>query len=143
MSCSARLPVYLLLIDAFIPPVTYLGGLISLQGIGAVGNVVGGSAGGDPGRLAHEEDDFPQRNAPLCDGTADVQVPVAARGRAPRLRSGQGLRDAGRHADFRDGDRRLVRRLLSRRPSRIQQRLAQIQAERQSGQATIRPRQPN
>lgn len=33
MSCSARLPVYLLLIGAFVPPVTYLGGSISLGGL--------------------------------------------------------------------------------------------------------------
>lgn len=31
MSCSARLPVYVLLIGAFIPPTTYLGGVIGLQ----------------------------------------------------------------------------------------------------------------
>ncbi|WP_419570768.1 ferrous iron transporter B [Rheinheimera sp.] len=33
MSCSARLPVYALLIAVFVPPVQYLGGLVSLQGI--------------------------------------------------------------------------------------------------------------
>jgi len=33
MSCSARLPVYLLLIAAFIPATGYLGGLVSLQGL--------------------------------------------------------------------------------------------------------------
>ena len=33
MSCSARLPVYLLLIGAFIPPVTYYGGWVSLHGL--------------------------------------------------------------------------------------------------------------
>jgi ferrous iron transport protein B len=33
MSCSARLPVYLLLIWAFVPAVTYLGGWVSLQGL--------------------------------------------------------------------------------------------------------------
>lgn len=33
MSCSARLPVYLLLIAAFIPATTYLGGWIGLQGL--------------------------------------------------------------------------------------------------------------
>jgi ferrous iron transport protein B len=33
MSCSARLPVYLLLIGAFVPPATYLAGWISLRGI--------------------------------------------------------------------------------------------------------------
>jgi ferrous iron transport protein B len=33
MSCSARLPVYTLLIGAFVPPVAILGGLFSLQGV--------------------------------------------------------------------------------------------------------------
>ena len=33
MACSARLPVYSLLIAALIPPVTYLGGLVGLQGL--------------------------------------------------------------------------------------------------------------
>lgn len=33
MSCSARLPVYLLLIAAFIPKTTYLGGFVGLQGL--------------------------------------------------------------------------------------------------------------
>src|SRR5690606_6416763 len=33
MSCSARLPVYALLIAAFIPDTQYLGGLVNLQGI--------------------------------------------------------------------------------------------------------------
>ncbi len=33
MSCSARLPVYLILIAAFIPATTYLGGLVGLQGL--------------------------------------------------------------------------------------------------------------
>jgi ferrous iron transport protein B len=33
MSCSARLPVYTLLIGAFVPPIAVLGGLFSLQGV--------------------------------------------------------------------------------------------------------------
>jgi len=33
MSCSARLPVYLLLIGAFIPPISYAGGWVTLQGL--------------------------------------------------------------------------------------------------------------
>jgi len=33
MSCSARLPVYTLLIGAFVPPVAVIGGLFSLQGV--------------------------------------------------------------------------------------------------------------
>ncbi|WP_235934820.1 ferrous iron transport protein B [Candidatus Laterigemmans baculatus] len=37
MSCSARLPVYLLLIAAFIPAQAYLGGLVTLQGLVLMG----------------------------------------------------------------------------------------------------------
>ncbi len=33
MTCSARLPVYTLLISAFVPNTTYLGGLLNLQGL--------------------------------------------------------------------------------------------------------------
>ena len=33
MSCSARLPVYMLLIGAFVPPTTYLGGWLGTQGV--------------------------------------------------------------------------------------------------------------
>ena len=33
MSCSARLPIYTLLISAFIPPITTLGGYLNLQGL--------------------------------------------------------------------------------------------------------------
>jgi ferrous iron transport protein B len=37
MTCSARLPIYALLIAAFIPPETYFGDLLSLQGLTMVG----------------------------------------------------------------------------------------------------------
>ena len=37
MTCSARLPVYALLISAFVPPSRYLGGWINLQGIVLLG----------------------------------------------------------------------------------------------------------
>jgi ferrous iron transport protein B len=33
MSCSARLPVYIILISAFVPATRYLGGIVSLQGL--------------------------------------------------------------------------------------------------------------
>jgi ferrous iron transport protein B len=37
MSCSARLPVYTLLIGAFVPPAAVLGGVLSLQGLTMLG----------------------------------------------------------------------------------------------------------
>lgn len=33
MSCSARVPVYILMTTAFVPPLTYLGGAVNLQGL--------------------------------------------------------------------------------------------------------------
>ncbi len=44
MSCSARLPVYLLLISAFVPNVTYANGLISLQSLVFLGMIFLGAA---------------------------------------------------------------------------------------------------
>ena len=48
MTCSARLPVYSLLIAAFLPAEKYLGGLLNLQGLVLLGlyltGIVGGSA---------------------------------------------------------------------------------------------------
>ena len=37
MSCSARMPVYILMVSAFVPAITYAGGWISLQGIVLMG----------------------------------------------------------------------------------------------------------
>lgn len=37
MSCSARLPVYIILISAFVPATHYLGGLVGLQGLTMLG----------------------------------------------------------------------------------------------------------
>lgn len=46
MTCSARLPIYALLISAFIPDVRYLGGLINLQGMVLLGLYLLGIVGG-------------------------------------------------------------------------------------------------
>ncbi|RMF98746.1 MAG: ferrous iron transport protein B [Gammaproteobacteria bacterium] len=46
MTCSARLPVYALLIAAFVPQQTWLGGLINLQGLVLLGLYLLGIAGG-------------------------------------------------------------------------------------------------
>ena len=64
MSCSARLPVYLLLIWAFVPAATYLGGWVSLQGLGAARDVVGWGTRRGALRVAAQEDVFPRRDAP-------------------------------------------------------------------------------
>ena len=46
MTCSARLPVYALLISAFVPQQTYLGGLLNLQGLVLLGLYLLGIVGG-------------------------------------------------------------------------------------------------
>ncbi len=46
MTCSARLPIYALLIGAFIPDTRYLGGFINLQGIVLLGLYLLGIVGG-------------------------------------------------------------------------------------------------
>ena len=46
MTCSARLPVYSLLIAAFVPKITYLGGFVNLQGLVLLGLYGLGIAGG-------------------------------------------------------------------------------------------------
>jgi len=46
MTCSARLPVYALLISAFVPQQTYLGGLVNLQGLVLLGLYLLGIVGG-------------------------------------------------------------------------------------------------
>jgi len=46
MTCSARLPVYALLISAFVPQQTYLGGLLNLQGLVLLGLYLLGIFGG-------------------------------------------------------------------------------------------------
>ncbi|MGR8920872.1 MAG: ferrous iron transport protein B, partial [Gammaproteobacteria bacterium] len=46
MTCSARLPVYSLLIAAFVPDTRYLGGLVNLQGLVLFGLYVLGIVGG-------------------------------------------------------------------------------------------------
>jgi ferrous iron transport protein B len=46
MTCSARLPVYTLLISAFVPPIHYAHGLLNLQGLVLLGLYLLGIAGG-------------------------------------------------------------------------------------------------
>ena len=46
LTCSARLPIYALLIAAFIPAQSYLGGLLNLQGLTLAGLVSAGDRGG-------------------------------------------------------------------------------------------------
>ena len=56
MSCSARLPVYLLLIAAFVPATAYLGGWLSLPAIVLMAMYSVGVLMAIPGRVDFEED---------------------------------------------------------------------------------------
>ena len=55
MSCSARLPVYLLLIGAFVPAVAYLGGWVELQGLVLVRDLLARRRGRGAGGVAAAE----------------------------------------------------------------------------------------
>ena len=81
---------------------------------------------------------FRSETPPFVMELPTYKIPVAPRGAAPGLRSRQGVCDAGRHADFRHGHRRLVRRLLSRRSSRAQRRAGRdpdARAQRPAGRS--------
>ena len=113
MSCSARLPVYVILIGAFVPAQHYLGGFVGLQGLGAAGDVCGRRDRGDRRCLAAEEDAAARRDAAVRDGAAELQDAVAAHGGVSHGRARLGVSGAGRHGDFRGHDRHLGAGLLS------------------------------
>ena len=78
MSCSARLPVYVILIGAFVPAQRYLGGLARPARAGAVRDVRGRHRRGDRRGLGAEENAAPRRDAAVRDGAAELQNAVAA-----------------------------------------------------------------
>ena len=80
MSCSARLPVYVILIGAFVPAQHYLGGLVGLQGLVLLAMYAVGVDRGDRRRLAAEEDAAARRDAAVRDGAAELQDAVAPHG---------------------------------------------------------------
>lgn len=65
MSCSARLPVYLLLIAAFIPPVKYLGGWVTLPGLVLLAMYSLGALVAIPVALALSRFVFPGQHSPF------------------------------------------------------------------------------
>ena len=91
MSCSARLPVYVILIGAFVPAQYYLGGLLGLQGLVLFGDVLRRRDCRDRYRLAAEENAAPRRNAAFRDGAAQLQISVGANGRVPHGRTRLGV----------------------------------------------------
>ena len=119
LTCSARLPIYALLIAAFIPGTeSYLGGLAALCKVDVGGLVSAGNPGGRGGRLAVQADDPSRPDAAVPDGTAQLQVALAADGVFPHGRAGLGVPALRRHVDLGRVDPGLGRPLLSARSAR-------------------------
>ena len=113
MSCSARLPVYVILIGAFVPAQHYLGGLVGLQGLVLLAMYCDRRGGRDRRGLAAEENAAARRDAAVCDGAAELQDAVASHGDVSHGRARLGVFGAGRHGDLRRDDRHLGAGLLS------------------------------
>ena len=114
LTCSARLPVYALLIAAFIPAAKLLGRAAEPARADAGRAVPAGNRRGRGGRLAAEADDPPRPDAAVRDGAAQLQVAVAADGVFPHGRARLGVPALRRHADPGRVDPGLGRPLLSR-----------------------------
>jgi ferrous iron transport protein B len=91
MTCSARLPVYTLLISAFIPRQKIFGGWIGLQGTV--------NRDRPPGRLGFEQNRFSWGQVPAAVGHADLQVAEPQEYCHRTVGSLQGFRSARRYSD--------------------------------------------
>ena len=118
LTCSARLPVYALLIAAFIPAQSYLGRAAESAGLDAGRAVRAGNRGGRGRGHGLQADDPPRPDAAVPDGTAQLQMAVAADGPLPHGRAGLGVSALCRHADPGRVDPGLGRPLLSARSAR-------------------------
>ena len=124
MSCSARLPVYTLMIAAFIPDRQLAGRADRAPGpdrcsrCTLLGIVVGRRGG-----PVLEADPAPRRDAAVPDGAAGLQVAVAARGPAPDVRPRLGFPAQRRHDHLRRLDRDVGRALLPADLARASSRL--------------------
>ena len=96
MSCSARLPVYVLFIAAFIPDQPVLGSWIGLQGTHPAVHVLHRRLRGDPDRLASEEDGAQRRGALPAARAAIVQMARSADHRSARVSQQPGFLWCGR-----------------------------------------------
>ena len=115
LTCSARLPIYALLIAAFIPSQSYLGRIAESARADA-GRAL---SAGDPRRRglrpAVQADDPPRPDAAVRDGTAQLQVAVAADGAVSHGRAGLGVPALRRDVDPGRVDPGLGRPLLPAR----------------------------
>ena len=78
MTCSARLPVYMLLIAAFIPNIVYLHGFLGMRTIVMLGLYLAGFVGRHDHRLAAQELDSQVQRDAVHSGTAAVSHAHAA-----------------------------------------------------------------
>ena len=113
MSCSARLPVYTLLIGAFIPSRTFLGGWLGLQGLTLFAMYLVGIVTAVFVALVLKKTLLRGANAAVCDGVAAVQDSVAFDRAPPDVRARLVVYSAGRNADRGGGGDRLGVALLS------------------------------
>ena len=97
MSCSARLPVYSLLIAACIPP-TVLLGVVSYQGLTLLVTLCDRHGDGTLHGMAVQENTLARCATPLHHGTPAVQDPVYENRLVSGLGTGTGIsQDCGNH----------------------------------------------
>ena len=118
LTCSARLPVYALL-DRGLRPADGVSRRLARPARAHAGRALRAGNCRRRGRgIDFEADHPPRRDAALCDGTAQLQVAVAADGRDSRDRTGMDLPPQRRFADPGHLDRRLGGCLLPAQPER-------------------------
>lgn len=103
MSCSARLPLYILLIGAFIPATPPSRRDRHFTGRNLAGPLSGRCVGRRSGRSAAQTHDLEGQSAGVSHGATDVQMAVAQDGSLSRLRARPGVsRIRGNHHLRRD-----------------------------------------
>ncbi len=126
LTCSARLPVYALLIAAIIPDYRFLMvktrifgdvGLLTLQGLTLAGLYLLGIVAAVVAALVFKRTILARSDAAVHDGVAELQVAVAADGVFPHGRSRLGVPALRRHADLGGVDPGLGRALFSAQPA--------------------------
>ena len=90
MSCSARLPVYVILIGAFVPAQYFLGGMLGLQGLVLFAMYCVGHDRRDWRGVGAQEDAAARRDAAVRDGAAELQDAVGPHGRSVACGSAAG-----------------------------------------------------
>ena len=115
MSCTARLPVYTLLIAAFIPNRLYLAGIVSLQALVMTAMYLLGIATAVCVAFVLKRHAAARADAAVRARVAQLQMALSPDCGLPRVRARLGLCLSGRHADRGRVDRGLGRAVLSSR----------------------------